>query len=213
MTDAAIRVVVIDDHAVVREGIRRVLDGDHGMRVVAEGGDGDAAMTLVDAHAPDVLVLDVALPGRTGIEVAAALTAAGVATRILILSMYDEPQYVLESLKAGATGYILKDAPPAALRAAVRAVHAGERHLPAAVAERLKAAEEAAAAPGPLDALTPRELDVLQGIAGGLTNKEIAARHGISPRTVETHREALMAKLGIRTVAGLTRLAIEEGLM
>lgn len=213
MTAEPIRVVVVDDHAVVREGIRRVLDGDSGMRVVAEGADGAAAVTLVDAHEPDVLVLDVAMPGRTGIEVTAQLTADGVATRVLILSMYDEPQYLLASLTAGAAGYILKDAPPADLRAAVRAVHAGERYLPAALADRLRAAEEAAATPGPLEALTPRELEVLLGIASGLTNKEIAARHGISPRTVETHREALMTKLGIRTVAGLTRLAIEEGLM
>ena len=213
MTSTPIRVVVVDDHAVVREGIRRVLDGDAGMRVVAEGADGDAAVTLVDAHEPDVLVLDVAMPGRTGIEVTAELAARGVAARVLILSMYDEPQYLLASFDAGAAGYILKDAPPAELRAAVRTVHAGERYLSPALAARLRAAEEAAATPGPLEALTPREMDVLLGIAGGLTNKEIAARHGISPRTVETHREALMGKLGIRTVAGLTRLALEEGLM
>jgi DNA-binding NarL/FixJ family response regulator len=211
--NAPIQVVVVDDHAIVREGIRRVLDSGTGIRVVAEGADGEAAVALVDAHRPDVLVLDVAMPGRTGIEVAAALTSAGTATRILILSMYDEPQYVLESFRAGAAGYILKDAPPADLRTAVRTVHAGERYLSDALAERLRMAEEAAATPSPLDSLTPRERDVLMGIAGGLTNKEIAAQHGISPRTVETHREALMTKLEIRTVAGLTRLAIEEGLM
>jgi DNA-binding NarL/FixJ family response regulator len=212
MSEGPIRVLVVDDHAVVREGIRRVLDGDDGMQVIAEGADGDAAVALVDAHRPDVLVLDVAMPGRTGIEVTRALCAADTTTRILILSMYDEPQYVLESIKAGATGYILKDAPPADLRAAVRMVHSGKRYLADGLAERLRQAEAAAAAPGPLDALTPRELDVLRGVAAGLTNKEIAANHGISPRTVETHREALMAKLEIRTVAGLTRLALEEGL-
>ncbi len=134
------------------------------------------------------------------------------ATRVLILSMYDQPEYVLESVKSGARGYLLKDSPPAELRRAVRAVHRGETFFPPAIAARLAAARKAPQSP--IGILTPRERDVLLGIARGDTNKEIAAKLGISHRTVETHRESLMDKLAIRTVAGLTKLVLEaEGLL
>lgn len=209
-----IRVAVVDDHAVVREGIRRVLEGEPGVTVVAEGGNGDEALALVAREAPDVLVIDVAMPGRTGLQVAAALHAEQHATRVLVLSMYDQPEYVLESVKAGARGYLLKDSPPAELRRAVRAVFNGESYFPPAVASSLAAAMRGdAPRQSPIDLLTPRERDVLRGIAAGETNKQIAARFGISHRTVETHRESLMDKLEIRTVAGLTKLALEEGLL
>jgi DNA-binding NarL/FixJ family response regulator len=130
-----------------------------------------------------------------------------------MLSMYDQPEYVLESVKSGARGYLLKDSPPADLRKAVRAVHRGESYFPPAVAARLAAARNATPPKSRLDVLTPRERDVLLGIAIGETNKQIAARLGISHRTVETHRESLMDKLAVRTVAGLTKLALEEGLL
>lgn len=208
-----IRVAVVDDHAVVREGIRRVLEGEPGIVVVAEGKDGAEALALVAKEDPDVLVIDVAMPGATGIAVTAELTARHPDTRVLVLSMYDQPEYVLESVRAGARGYLLKDSPPAELRKAVRAVFAGQQYFPPAVAERLTAALREPAPTSPLDALTPRERDVFLGVARGETNKQIAARLGISHRTVETHRESLMAKLDIRTVAGLTKLAIEEGLL
>lgn len=209
-----IRVAVVDDHAVVREGIRRVLEGEPGISVIGEGSNGDEALALVEKHRPDVLLMDVAMPGRTGLQVAAELRRRGVLTRVLMLSMYDQPEYVLEGVKSGARGYLLKDSSPAELRRAVRAVHRGESFFPPAVAARLSDAVRAdAPAPSPVDALTPRERDVLIGISGGETNKQIAARLGISHRTVETHRESLMDKLGIRTVAGLTKLALEEGLL
>jgi two-component system, NarL family, nitrate/nitrite response regulator NarL len=211
---SAIRVAVVDDHAVVREGIRRVLEGEPGVTVVGEGANGTEALALVAREKPDVLVMDVAMPGQTGIQVAAELHRLGATTRVLILSMYDQPEYVLESVKAGARGYLLKDSPPAELRRAVRAVFQGEQFFPPAIAARLTDAlrpqvPDAAAT----DVLTPREKDVLIGIATGETNKQIAARFGISHRTVETHRESLMAKLDVRTVAGLTKLALEEGLI
>lgn len=208
-----IRVAVVDDHAVVREGIRRVLEGEPGIVVVAEGKDGAEAIALVAKDDPDVLVIDVAMPGATGIAVTAELTQRHPDTRVLVLSMYDQPEYVLESVKAGARGYLLKDSPPAELRKAVRAVFAGQQYFPPAVAERLTAALREPPPTSPLDALTPRERDVFLGVARGETNKQIAARLGISHRTVETHRESLMGKLDIRTVAGLTKLAIEEGLL
>ncbi len=209
--DNKIRVAVVDDHAVVREGIRRVLEGEPDVRVVGEGNNGDEALTLVERERPDVLVMDVAMPGRTGLQVAADLRRRGLPTRVLMLSMYDQPEYVLESVKSGARGYLLKDSPPAELRRAVRAVFEGESFFPPAVAARLAAARNAPPARSRLDVLTPRERDVLEGIAVGETNKQIAARLGISHRTVETHRESLMDKLNVRTVAGLTKLALEEG--
>ncbi|MDX2263187.1 MAG: response regulator transcription factor [Gemmatimonadales bacterium] len=209
-----IRVAVVDDHAVVREGIRRVLEGEPGVVVVGEGANGDEALALVAAEHPDVLVMDVAMPGKSGLQVAAELHRQGSTTRVMMLSMYDQPEYVLESVKSGARGYLLKDSPPAELRRAVRAVFEGEQYFPPAVAARLT---DALRVPVPrvaaTEALTPREKEVLIGIATGETNKEIAARLGISHRTVETHRESLMAKLDIRTVAGLTKLALEEGLI
>jgi len=209
-----IRVAVVDDHAVVREGIRRVLEGEPGVVVVGEGANGDEALALVAAEHPDVLVMDVAMPGKSGLQVAAELHRQGSTTRVMMLSMYDQPEYVLESVKSGARGYLLKDSPPAELRRAVRAVFEGEQYFPPAVAARLT---DALRVPVPrvpaTEALTPREKEVLVGIATGETNKEIAARLGISHRTVETHRESLMAKLDVRTVAGLTKLALEEGLV
>lgn len=205
MSDASVTVCIADDHAVVREGIRRVLEGEPGVRVIGEAGDGDAALDLVETLHPEVLVVDVAMPGRTGLAVAAELTRRGSSTRVLVLSMHDEPQYIREARRAGARGYLLKDSPPAALRRAVRDVQRGMELFPRDLGP--------VDGPSPLDLLTPREREVLVRIARGDTNKEIAARFGISPRTVETHRESLMGKLGIRTVAGLTRLALEEGLL
>lgn len=206
-----IRVVVVDDHAVVREGIRRVLEGEAGVRVVAEAADGDEALAVVERERPDVLVIDVAMPGRTGLAVAAELNRRRLPVRVLMLSMHDEPQYVREARRAGARGYLLKDSPPAELRQAVLTVHAGREAFPEALLARIH--EEPAPVASPLDMLTPREREVFERIAHGDTNKTIAARLGISPRTVETHRESLMGKLGIRTVAGLTKLALEEGLL
>lgn len=209
-----IKVAVVDDHAVVREGIRRVLEGEAEIIVVAEGSNGNEALDLVEIHHPDVLVMDVAMPGRTGLQVAAELRRLASSTRVLMLSMYDQPEYVLEGVKSGARGYLLKDSSPAELRRAVRAVHRGESYFPPAVAARLSdAVRTEAPKSSPLDILTPREHDVLIGVARGETNKQIAARLGISHRTVETHRETMMDKLGIRTVAGLTKLALEEGVL
>ncbi|MBA2291384.1 MAG: response regulator transcription factor [Gemmatimonadales bacterium] len=214
MEENGIRVVVIDDHAVVREGIRRVLEGEAGVEVVAEGKDGDEAIAAVERDRPDVLVLDVAMPGKSWLEVIREVHRQARRTRVLVLSMYDDPEYVVESVRAGARGYLLKDSAPAELRRAVRTVHRGETYFPAAVTARLA---EAGKRPDPVQPataiLSPREREVLIGIAQGLTNKQIAAGLGISHRTVETHRESLMEKLDVRTVAGLTRLALEEGLV
>jgi DNA-binding NarL/FixJ family response regulator len=172
---------------------------------------------LAEQHRPDVAVLDISMPGESGLQVTARLRQVLPETRILILSMYDNEEYVLESVRAGAHGYILKDTAATELRRAVRAVQEGEAFFSPPVASRLSAAVRGELAreqrSSDLESLTGREREVLHGIAQGRTNKEIAGTLGISHRTVETHRESLMRKLRIRTVAGLTRFALETGLV
>jgi len=218
MTDetAPIRILIADDHAIVREGIRHVFRQDPGFDVVAEAASGDEALRLAREHEPDVAVLDITMPGMTGLHVAAALHEGLPAVRVVILSMHDNPEYVLEAVRAGAHAYLLKDLAATELRTAVQTVHGGESYYSREIAAMLTTAvrgelEEAQRGQA-LDALTGRERDVLLGIVQGETNKEIAARLGISHRTVETHRESLMKKLRIRTVAGLTKFALEAGL-
>jgi len=204
MSAPPIRVLVADDHAVVREGIRGVLGGEPGFLVVAEAATAAEAIELAAAHQPDVVVLDITMPGGSGLAAVAGIAEAAPGAAVLMLSMHDNPEYVRESERAGAQGYLRKDSAAAELRQAVRAVHRGERYFAAPA--------DPPGGDGALAALTRRERDVLRGIARGRTNKEIAAELGIGSRTVETHRESLMRKLGIRTVAGLTRLALEQGL-
>lgn len=216
MSDGGLRVVIADDHTVVRQGIRGVLEGVEGLQVVGEAGDGDEALALTRELKPDVVVLDVNMPGRTGLEVAGALRDEGAGARVLILSMHDDPEYVLQAVRAGADGYVLKDVAPSELRDAVKAVHEGREYFTARVTQQLSVGLrkeiEAEHLRARLESLTPRELEVLLLVADGLTNREIGDRLEISPRTVETHRERVMGKLRIRTVAGLTRFVVEHGL-
>ncbi len=211
-----VRVVLADDHALVREGIRHVLDADAGIEVVAEASNGADAVSLALEHLPDVVLLDITMPGENGLRAAARLREALPDARILMLSMHDNAEYVREGMRIGTHGYLLKDSAGEELRAAIRAVHAGGTFFSPAVVRRLTSTPEVAV-PAPayaqLDLLTPRERDVLQGIADGHTNKAIAAELGISRRTVEAHRESLMRKLEIHNVAGLTRFALEVGLL
>lgn len=210
------RVVIADDHGVVRQGIRGVLEAVEGLEVVGEAGDGDEALGLIEELGPDVVILDVNMPGKTGLEVASELRDAGHPARVLILSMHDDPEYVLQAVRSGADGYVLKDAAPAELRDAVQAVHEGREYFTARVTQQLgvglrKEIEEEQLRTR-LDALTPRETEVLLHVAEGMTSREIGEKLEISPRTVETHRERLMDKLRIRTVAGLTRFVVENEL-
>jgi len=216
-TEPNIRILVADDHAVVREGIRHVLATQHGFNIAGEAASGADAVRLAGECDPDVVVLDVSMPGGTGLEVIGEVRRVAPDARVLILSVHDEAEYVLQAVRAGAHGYLRKDSSPAELRDAVRAVDRGESVFSAAMTARLTDALRVEsgrlARESRLALLTGRERDVLAGIATGETNKEIAARYGISPRTVETHRESLMRKLEIHNVAGLTRFAVEEGLI
>lgn len=210
-----IRVLVADDHALVREGIRHVLDSEPGIEVVAEASNGRDAVALALQHVPDVVVLDITMPEETGLKAAARLRELLPGAKVLLLSMHDHVEYVREGMRIGTHGYILKDSAGEELRAAIRAVFAGGTFFSPAVVQRLAQTNTAPAddVPASLDGLTPRERDVLEGVARGLTNKAIAVELGISPRTVEAHRESLMRKLQIHSVAGLTRLALENGLV
>lgn len=216
MSDETLRVIIADDHAVVRQGIRTVLEDVDGLEVVAEAGDGDEALQLADELQPDVVVLDVTMPGKTGLDVARELRDKGSGVAVLILSMHDEPEYVLEAVRAGADGYVLKDMAPSELRAAVTAVHEGREYFSGRVTHQLSVGLrqelEEEQRKSRMESLTPREIEVLILVARGHTNRGIAEELGISPRTVETHRERVMAKLRIRSVAGLTRFVVEQGL-
>jgi RNA polymerase sigma factor (sigma-70 family) len=210
-------VLVVDDHAIVREGLRNVLSATEGFAVVGEAGTGADALALAEAQRPDVVLLDLTMPGMSGLAVAAELRRRVPDARILVLSMHEQDEYVLAAVRGGAHGYVLKDTGPAELRAAIRAVHAGDGYFSPAVASRLSAAvrdEVATEAPHQrLERLTPREREVLALVAAGNTNRAIAAHLGISPRTVESHRESLMKKLSLRSVADLTRFAVQAGLV
>jgi DNA-binding NarL/FixJ family response regulator len=211
-----IRVLIADDHAIVRTGIRHVLETEPGFSVVGEASTGAEALALALELSPDVAVLDLSMPGGSGLQTAVELRRRCPGTRILILSMHDNPEYVLESLRAGVHGYLLTDSAAAELGAAIRAVCRGESFFSPPVARHLGAAvrgELGAEGSGTLAALTSRERQVLIGVAEGRTNKEMAQELGISHRTVESHRESLMRKLDVYTVAGLTKVALEEGLI
>lgn len=216
MSNRPMRVVIADDHMVVRQGIRGVLEEIDGLEIVAEAGDGDEALALVAEHRPDVVVVDVNMPGKTGLEVTKALREDEIPVRILILSMHDDPEYILQAVRAGADGYVLKDVAPADLRDAVVAVHEGREYFTARVTQQLgvglRREIEEEQLRTRVNSLTNREMEVLLLVAEGLTNREAGDRLDISPRTVETHRERVMGKLRIRTVAGLTRFVVEHGL-
>ena len=210
-----IRVLVADDHMIVRTGIRHVLESEPGFEVVGEAANGLDAVALAAKLQPDVVVLDISMPGESGLGVAARLRAQTPEPRVLILSMHDNAEYVLESVRAGAHGYLLKDTAATELRSAIRTVCRGESYFSPPIATRLREALRGAheTHAGSLAQLTGREREVLLGVVRGKTNKEIATQLGISHRTVETHRESLMRKLQIRTVAELTRFALGAGII
>jgi DNA-binding NarL/FixJ family response regulator len=210
------RVLLADDHAVVRSGLRAVLDGEPDIEVVAEAADGGEAVELALAHEVDLAILDVSMPKLTGLQATAELRRRGLPVRVLILSVHDNEQYFFEALRAGASGYVLKTAANRDLIDACRAAMRGEPFLyPKAVTalirdylERARAGEAA-----PEDPLTPRELQVVKLIAEGYTSDEIADELVIRRKTVDHHRANILDKLGLRNGAELTRYAIRRGLL
>jgi DNA-binding NarL/FixJ family response regulator len=206
-----IRVLLADDHAIVREGLRAILSREPDLQVVAEAGDGREALRLAQETRPDVVALDLSMPLLNGLEAARQMTAWERGPRTILLTMHAEEHYVLEALRAGVRGYVLKRQAAADLVRAIREVAGGAMYLSPAVSTIVADAIRSPA-PAPEEMLTPREREVLQLVAEGKTTKEIATILGVSVKTADAHRTRLMQKLDLHDVAGLTRYAIRQGL-
>jgi two-component system, NarL family, response regulator NreC len=213
-----IRVLIADDHAVVRTGLRLLLESQDDIEVVEEAGNAEEAVRHARLHKPDVILLDLVMPGRSGIEALPDILQASKGGRVLVLSMQDDPRYVREAFAAGASGYVLKEAADIEVVSAVREVAAGGRYVHAAlgarlVAARLVADEADAETVAADDLLSQREREVLRLLALGHTNQEIAKMLFISVRTAETHRANIMQKLDLSSRAELVRYALVHGLL
>jgi two-component system response regulator NreC len=209
----SIRVLIVDDHAVVRTGLRRVLDAEEGIEAVGEAPDAERAVYEAIQTKPDVILLDVTMPGRSGIEALPELGAAAPASKVLILSMQDDPRYLREAFAQGAMGYVLKEAADTELVHAIRQVHEGGQYVHPTLGARLARSELHPREAGVPDPLSEREREVLRLLALGHTNQEIAKLLYISVRTAETHRAHIMQKLGLATRAELVRHALASGLL
>jgi DNA-binding NarL/FixJ family response regulator len=209
-----IRVVLADDHALVRAGMRSLLGSMADVQVVGEASSGEEALVLAERERPDVVLMDIAMKGMTGLEAAARMQQRHAGVRVVILSMHSGEEYVLQALRAGAVGYLLKDAATSELELALRSVMRGESWFSPAVSRQVvegyvqRVGGEATA-----DVLTARQREVLRLVAGGKSTKEIAYDLNLSVKTVETHRAQIMERLGIRDVAGLVRYALRTGLI
>jgi DNA-binding NarL/FixJ family response regulator len=209
-------IVLADDHHVVRQGLRVLLEGQPDFQLVGEAGDGLEAVQLTERLKPDVLIIDLMMPSLNGLEATRQLGQRSPHTRVVILSMHANEAYVLEALRNGAAGYVLKDSSAADLVHAVREVVAGRRYLSSPLSERAIAAyiqKASDVVSDPYEMLTNREREVLHLAAEGYTNAEIADQLSISPRTAETHRANLMHKLGLRTHTDLIRYALRRGIL
>lgn len=212
---SSLRILLADDHTLVRAGFRALLDGIPDFEVVGEADNGHEALRLIGELNPDVAIVDISMPELNGLETTARATKEYPRTRIAILSMHADEEYVRQALASGAAGYLLKNASKMELELAVRAVARGENWLSSGVSKPVVAAyTRGGDAPrGPFEVLTPRQREVLQLIAEGHSTKEIAQRLGLSGKTVETHRAQIMDRLGIHGVQGLVRYAIRAGIV
>ena len=209
-----VRVLLADDHALVRAGIRALLQGLEGVTVVAETGNGAEVLELARTHRPDVVLLDISMPGLSGLDVSAQLERELPEVRVVVLSMHANEEYVLQALRAGAVGYMLKDSATAELELALKAVMQGETYLSPPISKQVVEGyvQRVGAEQPASEKLTPRQREVLRLIAEGHSTKEIAYRLELSVKTVETHRAQLMERLQIRDIAGLVKYAIRSGL-
>ena len=207
------RVLIVDDHAVVRSGLKLVLEADEGIEPVGEAGTARDAIFEARSLKPDVILLDVVMPDQSGLEIIPTLLHENPDTKILVLSMQDDPRYVREAFDAGASGYVLKEAADSEVVAAVREVAGGGRYVDPELGARLVAAESAERRRAEEDPLSERESEVLRLLALGHTNQEIAKQLYISVRTAETHRAHIMQKLRLSSRAELVRYALDRGLL
>jgi DNA-binding NarL/FixJ family response regulator len=208
-----IRILLADDHALVRAGMKSLLESAEGFEVVGEAPNGREALRLAKALKPDVALFDIAMPDLNGLDAARRLGTECPEVRVLILSMHTDPGYVREAMQAGTAGYLLKDAGVEELELAIRAALRGERYLDPRISKQVIEGYVRGLDTPEGAALTPRQREILQLIAEGRSTREIAQRLHVSVKTVETHRAQLMDRLGIRDVAGLTRYAIRIGLV
>ena len=211
--DGKIRVLIVDDHAVLRSGLHLLLDAQSDIEVVGEAGDVKEAVFETRDKQPDVVLMDVVMPGQTGIEGVPLVLKEAPEAKVLVLSMQDDPRYVHEAFAAGAAGYILKEAVDAEVVGAIQRVAAGDHYVHPALGARLVAADAEAKAREEADPLSDREREVMRLLALGHTNQEIAKMLYISVRTAETHRAHIMQKLRLQTRAELVRYALEQGLL
>ncbi|MBL8075661.1 MAG: response regulator transcription factor [Nitrospira sp.] len=210
-----LRVMLVEDHALVRAGMRALLQKLDDIEVVADVGDGWEAVKAVQTHAPDLVLMDIAMPGLNGLDATSRIVKESSTTRVILLSMYANEEYLSQALQVGASGYLLKGAELAELELAIRTVSRGETYLTPAVAKYAVEAyrNKSGVASSPLARLSGRQREILQLIAEGCTTKDIAQRLNLSVKTVETHRAQLMERLEIHDVPGLVRLAIRVGLV
>lgn len=216
------KVLIADDHSLVRAGLRSLVAGISSCQVVGEAGDGLEAINQTAAHHPDVVLMDITMKGLNGIEATTRISKEFPRVRVIILSMHASEEYVIQSLRAGAAGYLLKDSVPAELELAIRSVAGGESYLSPAISKHVvddylrrlsSKTPETQTNRTPFEQLTPRQREILQLIAEGLSTKEIASHLNLSVKTVETHRTQLMERLDIHEVTGLVRYAIRMGVV
>jgi two-component system, NarL family, response regulator NreC len=209
----SVRVLIVDDHAVVRSGLRLLLDAEEDIEVVGEAGNAREAVFETRSLKPDIVLVEVVMPGESGIQVTPKLLKEAPEAKVLVLSLQDDPRYVREAFEVGASGYVLKEAADAELVAAIREVVGGGNYVHPALGARMVAAEAKAEARAESDPLSDREREVLRLLALGHTNQEIAKMLYISVRTAETHRAHIMQKLRLSTRAELVHHALEQGLL
>jgi DNA-binding NarL/FixJ family response regulator len=210
-----VRILIADDHRIVREGLRHLLEKRTDFKVVGEAADGESAVKLATELSPHIVILDISMPGLNGIEATRRILAERPAIRVLVLSMHSDRRFVIESLKAGAAGYLLKDSAFDELARAIEVVMARGAYLSPAITEMVVREYVAQAGCGDdaaFSVLSPREREVLQLMAEGESTKAIAARLAVSVKTVESYRQQVMEKLDLHSVAELTKYAIREGL-
>jgi len=208
-----INILLVDDHPLVRDGIRARLESEEGVSVIGEAQNGQEALDFVAQRAPDVALMDVSMPVMNGLDATKIFKEQHPEVRVLILSMHDSREYILQLIQSGASGYILKDVSSDELIKAIETVHQGGTYFSSSASQSLFSADQPQTQTEEVAALTPREATVLKQLAEGKSNKEIARILDISVRTVETHRQNIKQKLNIHTAAGLARYAIENGLV
>ncbi len=208
-----IKIIIADDHLIVIEGLKRILEECEDMEVIAHALNGKEAVRLTEEKRPDILILDITMPEYDGLEVINILKQTAPEVAVLVLTMHEEEQYIFRTIEAGAMGYLTKKSVADELVTAIRKVHSGKRYLPPDVAEIVAVRLSKGNASSPLDLLSTRELQVLKRIAQGETNKEIAQAYNLSVKTIDTYRQRILKKLNLRNNADISRFAIQHHLI